>query len=386
MTSKLFCASACFFVFAATQPALSQEASNLQFQTSTTPAFVSWHSTRGNGKGYQFFSTIEGITKFTAGSALSGEAGVRTGYISSNNESPLTPGTVSTLTDTTTHLQFAYEGFDSVQPFVTFDMNLPTGKATLRGRAKNAVMDRDLVFQTRFGEGWNFNPGIGVTVPFGQSLVTTLAVGYNSRGSYVPDGDTGFHYDPGDQVIVTAGVQYLSEDWLLSVTGILTRETTSKLAGVEFFRPGTSFAILGQGVHKWDPQHATTASLYFNNTEKNAVLDFFTGALLREEENSNSALTIARLSHQYDFSSRWGVFGAAELLYRDANLYDEVSDLFIPAKTKATIEGGLVLKYSPAITGNVSAGVFSLRQASTPYAGSQRYEGFISRANLSVAF
>ncbi|MPR12669.1 hypothetical protein, partial [Microvirga tunisiensis] len=110
--------------------------------------------------------------------------------------------------------------------------------------------------------------------------MTTLAVGYNSRGSYVPDGDTGFHYDPGDQVIVTAGLQYMSEDWLLSVTGILTRETTSKLAGVEFFRPGTTFAILGQGVHKWSPQHATTASLYFNNTEKNAVLDFFTGALI----------------------------------------------------------------------------------------------------------
>ncbi|MPR12670.1 hypothetical protein [Microvirga tunisiensis] len=62
-------------------------------------------------------------------------------------------GTVSTLTDTTTHLQFAYEGFENVQPFVTFDMNLPTGKETLRGREKNAVMDRDLVFQTRFGEG-----------------------------------------------------------------------------------------------------------------------------------------------------------------------------------------------------------------------------------------
>jgi hypothetical protein len=92
------------------------------------------------------------------------------------------------------------------------------------------------------------------------------------------------------------------------------------------------------------------------------------------------------MSHQYDFSSRWGVFGAVEFLYRDANLYDEVSDLFIPAKTKATVEGGLVLKYSPAVTGNVSAGVFSLRQASTPYTGAQRFEGFIGRANLSVTF
>jgi hypothetical protein len=386
MSFKPFLASAFALALILAQPAAAQEAANLQYQALATPAFVSWHSTRGSGEGYQFFLPLEEITKFTVGSSVSIEAGVKTGYISSSNESPSARGTVSSLTDTTTHLQFAYEGFYSVQPFVTFDMNLPTGKATLRGREKYAVMDRDLVFQTRFGEGWNFNPGIGVTVPFGQSLVATLAVGYNVRGSYVPDGDTGFHYNPGDQAIVTAGLQYLSENWLLSVTGILTREATSKLAGVEFFRPGTSFAILGRGAYKWDAQHATTASLYFNNTNKNAVLDFFTGALLPEEDNSNSALTIARLSHQYDFSSRWGVIGAVELLHRDANLYDEVSDLFIPAKTKATLEGGLVLKYSPAITGNVSAGVFSLRQASTPYTGSQRYEGFIGRANLAVAF
>jgi hypothetical protein len=367
-------------------PAASQEATHVQYLVKAVPAFVSWHSKNDSDKGHQFFAPLEATSKFTVGSDVSVEAGAKTAYISSSNDSRFANGTVSTLTDTTTHLQVSYDGFERVQPFVTFDMNLPTGKATLRGREKSAVMDRDLVFQTRFGEGWNFNPGIGATVPLGEHLVATLAVGYNFRGGYVPDGDTGFRYEPGDQTLVTAGLQYLSEDWLLSVTGIMTRETTSKLAGVEFFRPGTSFAVLGQGVYKWTSQHATSASFYFNETSKNTVQDLFTGDLLVEEENSNSALTIARLSHQYDFSSRWGVFGAAELLHRDANLYDEVSDLFIPAKTKVTVEGGLVLRYGAAVTGNLSAGVFTLRQSSTPYAGSQRYEGFIGRANLAVAF
>ena len=88
--------------------------------------------------------------------------GVRRAYIESVNTTPGRTGSVATWSDTSISTSYTLKNLSWPLRF-SLDYNLPNGKATLSGSEKNAIMDGSLVQQTRFGEGENITPGIGVT-------------------------------------------------------------------------------------------------------------------------------------------------------------------------------------------------------------------------------
>jgi hypothetical protein len=356
-----------------------------QWTCDTSSDFVYWNGP-DDSSGYQWYSTENvGFSAAYSNNVLL-ELAIKTGYVLSHNDSASNSGSVGALTDTTTHFMIAYEKCEGVQPFITFDMNLPTGKATLIGSEKNAIMDRDLVPQTRFGEGRNVNPGIGVTIPISPKITSSLAVGYNTRNSYTPDGDFGYLYDPGDQIIITTGLNYMSSKWIAALNATYTNEGESKLAGVPYFKPGNSYTAIGMVGCTWALRQTTQVSLAFNYTGKNHVTDFFAGGYAEEEKDSNSTLYIASVSHTYGVNDRLSYKGKLSYLLRDKNKYEPESDYFVSAKDKISVELDAQYKFSQTIDSAIGLGLFTLKQDATPYLDSQHFLGVIGHAKLKVLF
>ena len=86
---------------------------------------------------------------------------VRSGWVRSSQTTAGLSGTVETITDTVMSGTLTYLAINGVQPFVSLNVNAPTGKAVLNGTEANARMDPDLVEIGSFGEGWNIGPTVG---------------------------------------------------------------------------------------------------------------------------------------------------------------------------------------------------------------------------------
>lgn len=143
------------------------------------------------------------------------EVGLSTNYIISSYKSTLanSSGKVATWGDTTLSL-----GRDNPNQIYslryTLDVNMPTGKATLHGSQLNAVMNEHLVEFSRFGEGWNYTPGVSVSRRNGKEDIWTLGTQYSFRGKYTPDDNAG-NITPGDEWMKFLRWQHIGQKWQL---------------------------------------------------------------------------------------------------------------------------------------------------------------------------
>lgn len=355
-------------------------------ETSFTTHFVAWHGSKGSGRGFQSFTPLELSISGPAGE-WSWMLGARSAFIASENQTTGARGSVRTLSDTVLQGQLTYEGNPLFQPFFTLAVNAPTGHASLRGNEKNAIMDRDLVFQTRFGEGWNINPAFGVSVPLSSELTATTAIGYNIRGRYKPDGDLGWTFQPGGQIISSLGLQYLTREWLAALDIKIVRDTApSKLDGIKYFFPGTSFTIGGQIARQWNEQHSTSLQFNVTSTTHNKSFDLLSGLYARDQKNSNSNVYNVSIAHEYKLREHVSVFGRAEWLFRDRNLFQPESDFFVSAKTRYTVEAGLQARLTSSLNSMVSLGYVHVRQDATPYANARQLAGIIGRMSVRAQF
>jgi hypothetical protein len=347
--------------------------------------YHTWKGRNGDSGSQWFTTTSVGIARaFENGSSL--DLALRSGYVSSINDTPGRKGSVRSLVDTTLHAKLSFLGDSRFQPFLTLGVNLPTGKATLFGNEQNALMDRDLVPQGRFGEGFNINPGIGVTVPLNPFWIASAAVGYNLRGAYVANGDTGRKYNPGDQVIGTIGLTYASQRTLFSLTAIYTSESTSTLDGVDFFKPGDSIALNTQIAHAWNDRHQTRLTLAVNKADRNRFSDFFAGGFTEESQNSNSTVYQAALAHTTNVTGSLSLTGTLGYLQRTKNAYAPSSDFYTPAKERISL--GLSTTYRINDTMSVRADIeaFRLHREETPFFGAQNYKGANVHASFDIRF
>ena len=90
---------------------------------------------------------------------------VRGGFVSSSQSTSGQRGYVGTSVDTQLSGTVTYNGFNGFQPYVAMLINAPTGRSALYGTSRFARMDGDLVDQGTYGEGWNFGPTAGVSIP-----------------------------------------------------------------------------------------------------------------------------------------------------------------------------------------------------------------------------
>ncbi len=361
-------------------PAKSFSAQNASTTTSwnVDSRYYSWSESGGDGKGSQLVTPIIlTYQKLTPGH-VGIDFGVKTAYMISRNSTPGAKGTVRGLSDTSVNATFTLSQY-KVNPWFSFGFNIPTGQDSLEGAEKNALMDANLVEQTRFGEGFNFSPGFGVTIPFATNHVVGLAVSYNFKGKYVPDGDTGYNLNPGD--ILTSSIQYqfITSKSLFSLGIVFSHETATKLDGIKFYRPGNRLDANAGLTYTFNDGKSFSVGGRYSTVRKNEYYNFLAGTIVQEEDNSNGNTILFYLSYNYPLTNRSAISLGVDYFQRNANSYDAINDLYIPERRKISPDIGFSYLFGTKIKKSIKVKItyFELKDDATPYTVTDtKYKGY----------
>ena len=126
------------------------------------------------------------------------EFAARSGHINTRTSNGTTSSSYVGFLDTSLSLTTTYLGFNGLQPFVSINVNLPTGR-TVFNNTTNTKPDSDVYDVAGFGEGLNIGPTVGVNIPVTANLILSFGAGFTSRGSFDRDG-------PGVSAAPTLGV------------------------------------------------------------------------------------------------------------------------------------------------------------------------------------
>lgn len=349
--------------------------------------FIAWKSADGDLKGNQLILPLTVSTRADPGPDSQINVAIRTAYIRSENMSSGQGGVVSTLSDTAVSAQFLKQIGD-VQGWLAVDANLPTGKATLAGTQKNAIMDGNLVQQTRFGEGLNLAPALGLTIPIGESQIA-VGASYTYRGGFVPDADLGLTYEPGDQMSFNAQFQHFGETWFAGVGAAYHIERTTLYDGLDFFKPGRRWEVFGEGVWQVSDIHLVTAAVRYSAITANAYFDAFTDRFVREDANSNGENWFAALEYGYAGFDWGNLVVLSDLLVRTANSYDPLNDLYLPRRVKWSVGTGVDAELPLTADSRLSARLayFQMEDEATPVTqNSIIYRGLQIMGSIQVTF
>ena len=365
---------------------------------SSEARYFSWHSTRGIPTNAVSSATGTPVPLTTPGSgseiyipystqlvgqsdAVKIELNGRGGWVRATQSSAGLMGSVETATDTVFSGTITYLGLKGFQPFVSLDLNLPTGRAALPPMAVNARMDPDLVDIADFGEGLNVGPTFGVNMPITDSFVLTTSVGFTRRGSYDREGQltppgggatpTTTRLQPGDVTTFTATAAYQTDTFSANLTGTVSKNTTTNENDVPFVRPGKSYLLSGSASYAWPWEHAgkTTLNASLSHSNLNEVMfQCLAGcptSLVTEPFNTNSNLYRISVDHLFDFDP-FGIGPTGSYLYRDHNGYQPTTLQFVPAKQRWS--AGVLTRYdaNKTVTFNARVERVWTRENDTP--------------------
>jgi len=313
--------------------------------------YYSWVSTRGvpanvndhRGSGSQVYVPYALQVVGQPSDDIKIEMLGRAGWVSSRQSTLGLNGEVQTFTDTLASGTVTYLGLGGIQPFVSLNLNLPTGRSALFGKAANARMDPDLVEIGNFGEGWNIGPSIGANLALSEKLIATIAVGQTWRGAFDRENSlvTTSNYrdnqqvtgvDPGDVFSLTGSIAYRSGPWSMKINGTVSSETTTRENGVALYRPGISYGAGASADYAWqDGWGVSTVTANYSRSGPNNVKFLGSDHLVVEPFNMNSNLYRAGFQHLWSAGNLW--FGpVGSVLYRDRNGYESGTLQFVPAK------------------------------------------------------
>lgn len=137
-------------------------------------------------------------------------------------------------------------------------LNLPSGKRELTvDEFTTSVLLGRPFFDFRlpgFGQGFNVSPGLIYAFPAGEGVALGLGAAYNYKGPYKPLGGMPEDYDPGDEIVVTGGLDVrVGAVSNLSAEVTYTHYLADKLGDAEIFTAGGKIAATGQLVHNLGP-------------------------------------------------------------------------------------------------------------------------------------
>lgn len=309
--------------------------------------------------------------------------GIRRAYIESVNTSPGRAGSVATLSDTSLSVSYTLKNLSWPVRF-SLDYNLPNGKATLSGTEKNAIMDGSLVQQTRFGEGENITPGIGVTHAFGEQDVFGAGLSYVKRGAFDPNGDvTNDEIDPGNETIAALQWQHSEEQWLVIGGLIYTNSEVTRRGGLDYYKKGDRYDANVTGLVVLPDEQRLQGSLRYSTQHPDQYINSITGMLQQESANSNGDSTYLNLDWSKTWQGQHTFHVIADYLEIHANSYDQINDFYNAGRVKTSF--GVGYDYALRRNGNISvqAKQFEMTDKATPatlrdtrYRGNNLYINF----------
>ncbi len=314
------------------------------------------------GRGWQLYTPVAVQLTGKPAETFSVDLTARGGWVRAVQSTTGLSGNVQTTTDTVASGTITYLGWQGVQPFVSLNTNLPTGKTALFGPAVNARMDPDFVDISTFGEGFNLGPTGGFNFPITESLLVTTSVGYTWRGRFDQDSATNplnpfltSNVDPGDNLTVTGAVNYQTGAFAAGLTGTITWETPTVVDGAQTLKPGKRYLLALQSSYKWSETiGSTTLSASVALSNRNKVLLPGADALIVEALNSNSGVYRVGLQHMVPLGD-FQVGPTGSVLYRDRNSYNSATLQFVPQKTRWS--AGILAQYAPSPSVTLNARV-----------------------------
>jgi len=263
------------------------------------------------------------------------EMGVRTAYIFSENTTPNHRGYVNTLSDTA--FSFAY-----TQPFakdwdirLNLDYNAPTGKATLSGTERNAVMNGNLVQQTRFGEGHNVTPGFVLSKSFGEDISIGVGLSHTIRGSFDPNALTSQdRFKPGDETRASLQGRYKTENWLLMGGLIFMESGLTKTNHQNYFRKGRRFDVNLSSVYSLPDAQKLSGSFRYGIQDRDTYTNSVTGNFEKESRNINGDSVYLSLEYAKTYFSKHTLRFSGALMRIDKNSYDQLNDLYYAGRLR----------------------------------------------------
>jgi hypothetical protein len=269
---------------------------------------------------------------------------VRSGWVHSQQTTAGLTGTVDTFTDTVLSGTVTYLGFNGIQPFVSLNVNVPTGRAALFGSAAFARMDSDLVEIGSFGEGWNVGPTVGASIPITASMILTGSVGYTwrdrfdrERSSAQPDPtfQATTSLNPADVVTGTLSLGYQDDARAWSVTGTVSEEGTTTENGQELYKAGRRYLVSAMISRNWPDQWGqTSVTASYAHSNRNEVLFLGLPPPVAEAFNTNSDLHRVGVQHLFPVGDTFAFGPTASYLHRNRNSYDPIMLQFVPAKER----------------------------------------------------
>jgi hypothetical protein len=349
-----------------TKPPIKEERSLIVEQN-----FSTWSDNFGNS-GSQYIAPITSTLK--RGNL---DIGLRTAVIDSQFNGVLLldgqrvgtrKGRITSFSDTS--LSFSYSMPEPQFPVrFNMDFNLPTGRATLVGDEKNALMDGSLVQQTRHGEGFNVAPGVSVSHALSPKDVVGASASYIIRGQFDPNGDVvNDEIKPGNEMVGSLQYQHTDSNWLVSAGLVYTGYDTTQRGGRDYYRTGDRLdANISGAIVLSDSQRLRLNSRYFTQVP-NSVSNFLTGDLAKESANSNgNALYLgADWSIATDSQQRGNFHVLADYLSVQANSYDRINDLFNAGRDKFSIGVGYDYTLSRNTRASIQAKYYQVLDKATP--------------------
>ncbi len=352
------------------------------FTLHTEQNYFSWEDEEGN-EGYQHATPLT-LTYQKDNLNL----GLRRAFIVSENKSEKKKGRVAHWSDTS--LSGAYT-FNSDKEFpirLNLTANIPNGKATLTGDEKNAIMDGHLVWQTRFGEGFNLTPGVSVSHSLNDKDTVGFGLSHIFRGEFDPNGDVeNDEINPGDDTIATLNYQHNAQNWLANAGLSYQHSGVTKRGGKDYYQKGNMFNFDLGGAFAFDNQHSLRSNYHYGYRKSDDYINNLTGNLEKEQFNSNGATHFINLDYGYQIDDKQSIHLISDYLKVKSNEYDQINYLYVPARKKWSIG----TRYDWAINKDVSLSAvakrFDVKDEPTPIsADGKHYKGWNIYANLTYKF
>lgn len=367
----------CFFL---TPPVYSQESG--KFGVGVENHYYDWES-RSGLKGSQYVMPVNVYYQHNNGFNM----GLRSAYIHSENKSPNRSGTAKHWSDAS--LSASYTAFQESDFPVRFNLstNLPTGKATLSGDEKNAIMDGHLVWQTRLGEGLNITPGVNVAHSFTDNDTVGFGVSHVFRGSFDPTGDIeNDKINPGDDTIVALSYAHQNNRAHIETGLNYQHSGTTKRNNQPYYQKGDLWSA------NIDAQFAVASNqtIYggygYSYRQKDKYINHKTGNLEAEQFNSNGSSHNFHIGYSYRLKENQSLGIALDYLKINSNKYDAINDLYVPARYKVGVGINYQYQITPQAQLSLSAKRFRMKDRATPTLAEQDYRGWNVFGSINYQF
>lgn len=352
-----------------------------QFLVQTEYIYQSWKDNFGS-KGSQ---TVMPFTLTYQKGGL--DIGVRRAYIDSVNRTPGLSGQVNTWSDTSVSTAYTMRSNTNLPVKLSLSANLPNGKATLTGDEKNAIMDGQLVWQTRFGEGFNITPGVSIAHSLTDKDTIGAGISYGYRGKFDPNADVEKDdIDPGDETIATLQYSRTNNRSQMGVSTSYKHSQTTRRNSQDYYQKGAVWSIDADGSYAFNEKHSMYGGYYYAYSKKDKYINNLTGNLEIEDFNSNGKTHHLNAGYVYRFSPVNSVSLIADYLKIDGNSYDQINILYVPARKKWSVGMQYRHQLLNNLNMNVSIKRFRMQDDASPYLPEQTYKGWNVYSGLTYQF